>query len=153
MKRVSRSPTTESFKRALRFNTSVRLWLIVCCSLVAVACAGDECQRGETKCDNGVAKVCFDSEEMFGSFRHWGGDQECGEPDLCVLTKASGAFCVLAPNPDPACIAIEQQNATCSADGLTLLYCRDGYIVKRGACPSCTKLPSGKVECRQTPDQ
>ena len=67
------------------------LCLMVCCSLALGACAGDECQRGEGKCENGVAQRCLDSETLFGSYRHWGSVQDCGAPELCVLTKAAQA--------------------------------------------------------------
>jgi len=165
MERVSRSSEAEPFGGPRRFHSSMGLWLIVCCSLLAVACEGDECQRGETKCDNGVAKVCFDSEALSGSYRHWGGDEDCGAPDLCVLTQtdstnhlAGDPFCVLDPTPDPACITIEHQvpdrsgaNVTCAADGATLLFCRDGFIVKRDICASCTKLASSdQLDCSGT---
>jgi hypothetical protein len=152
----------EPRQRAWRFNSCVAVWLVACTSLGAAGCAGDECQRGETQCDNGVAKECLESEGLFENTRRWGGDQDCGAPSLCVLTPAGSIdylagkpFCVLDPQPDPSCVLIESAalasfpnpSATCSLDGLSLLSCRDGYVVGRRACASCTKLSADQLEC------
>lgn len=158
---MSRLPAAESLRRAQPRNSPIGLWLIMCSSLVAVACGENECQRGETRCDNGVAKRCLDTEGLSGNVLHWGGDEDCGAADLCVLTKADSTnhlagdpFCVLDPTPDPSCIEVEHDgldpwsgaNITCAADGVTLLYCRDGYLVGRDACASCAKLASSEEQ-------
>jgi hypothetical protein len=145
-------------------RVSAALAVATAISLSGLGCADDsECDRSDVvRCKGAVAQQCLDHEALFGGSNFtWGGDIDCGSPDLCIL-EGTSAYCALYPTPDPLCLRIKENPALCGTeipaclqagtlvcgeDGLSMFRCHSGYIVEKTACTSCTLPPVVTVAC------
>jgi hypothetical protein len=106
---------------------------------------------------------CLDHDGLLQSYRVWGGDIDCGAPELCVVVPPGSSsstpgqpFCVLDPQPNSRCLEVKDDRASlvdrassaCADDGRTRLTCREGYVIGKAPCGSCTgALSSGDLSC------
>jgi len=92
---------------------------------------GDDCQIPEARCDGDVALNCTSVEGSNGHYRTWG-EVSCSA-NSCKVDE-QGAFCALAPAPDPAC----SDASAPACDGSVLIECRAGYALSKYDCSSAT---------------
>lgn len=100
-------------------------------SLISGCVQGDDCQIPEARCEGDVARNCTSIEGSNGHYQTWS-DAPC-RANSCKFDE-QGAFCALAPTPDPAC-----GNASAPAcEGSVLNECRAGYALWKYDCASAT---------------
>lgn len=135
-----------------------RILAVVCLTLLASALSGcvegDECARGESRCDGSVAMNCEPIETGDGTFNRWSA-QTCSA-NTCKLDPAGSAFCATSTDPNPRC----DGTAESFCDGTMLLTCRGSYAFSEGHdCastsdgPFCVEVgpPSNSAFCATEP--
>ncbi len=104
--------------------------LFLAAMVLGGAGCGDQCGKGEARCEGNTAWECAGDGESGRGVRHWVRIEDCGER-VCRSTGTE-AFCSLGPEPDPACGAAS--GTIC--DGRRRIGCAAGYLV--GVVEECT---------------
>lgn len=102
-------------------RTLAVVWLALFASALTGCVEGDDCKRGEARCDGSVAMNCEPIETGDGTFDKW--SQQTCSANTCKLDPAGPAFCATSADPNPRCDGT--RNSFC--DGSRLLACRGSY--------------------------
>ena len=107
-------------------RTLAVVWLALFAGALPGCAEGDDCNRGEARCDGSVAMNCEPLETGDGTFEKWR-PQSCSA-NTCKLDPAGPAFCATSPDPSPRCDGTRKS----FCDGTMLLDCRGSYAFSEG---------------------
>lgn len=98
-------------------------------------------------CADGIAHECTGYDTPEGEGTRWK-TFSCGAPDLCQIDSKWGVFCSLEPQPNPVC---PPGRGIDTCEGNSVANCRDGFVVERWRCDSCTGqgVCQDEVDCSQ----
>jgi len=106
-------------------NRTRNLLLTAALVSLCTACGGDECRRGEARCDDNVAEYCDYASSDSGILRWLGTD--CGAA-YCKLSKDPASphpFCAKSAEPDPRCVPASDFEF---CEGNQVTGCHQGYV-------------------------